>query len=89
MTSSSPSEIVASLQAHRFKRVWLVGGGQLAGSFRASGLISEYIIGVVPTILGAGIPLFAEPGSQEKLKLVECKPFPSGVVLLWYLRDTI
>ncbi|MBW4561500.1 MAG: dihydrofolate reductase family protein [Mojavia pulchra JT2-VF2] len=86
LTSNSPGEIIAELQAQKLNRVWLVGGGQLAASFRAQGLISEYMIAVIPMILGAGIPLFGSPGLQEHLNLVECKPFPQGVVLLRYLR---
>jgi hypothetical protein len=70
------------------KQSWLVGGGQLAASFRAHGLIAEYVIGVIPIILGAGIPLLVPYGSQEKLQLIECEPFPSGAVLLRYLRDS-
>jgi len=77
---------MAELQAQALKRVWLVGGVQLAASFRSHGLISEYMIAGIPTILGAGIPLFASSGSPETLKLVECKPFLEGVVLLRYLR---
>ena len=82
----SPSDIVVEPHTRRLHRVWLVGGGELAASFRAHGLIDEYVIGVIPTILGAGIPLFASPGPGEQLKLVECKAFPKGEVLLRYLR---
>jgi dihydrofolate reductase len=87
LTSKSPCEIVAELQAENLNRVWLVGGGQLAASFRAQGLITEYMIAVIPTILGTGIPLFGATGAQESLKLVECKPYPGGVVLLRYLKS--
>ena len=86
LTSQSPRDIVVELHTRRLHRVWLVGGGELAASFRAHGLIDEYVIGVIPTILGAGIPLFASPGPGEQLKLVECKAFPKGEVLLRYLR---
>lgn len=87
LTTKSPNELIAELNARQHKRVWLVGGGQLASSFRAHGLISEYILGVIPIVLGAGIPLFAASGLQEKLELAECKPFPDGAILLRYLRD--
>jgi len=50
------------------------------------GLISEYIVSVVPVILGAGIPLFASGGTQVALKLVETNAYPSGIVQLRYLR---
>jgi dihydrofolate reductase len=88
LTSARPNEIRTELQARQLNRVWLVGGGQLAASFRVHGLIAEYVLGVIPIMLGAGIPLLVSYGSQEKLKLIECKPFPSGAVLLRYLRDS-
>jgi dihydrofolate reductase len=86
-TQASPSELVSELRRLGLGRVWLVGGGQLAASFRAQGLIDEYIVSVIPTVLGSGISLFGSPGPQENLKLVECKPYAGGLVQLHYLRE--
>jgi dihydrofolate reductase len=68
------------------KRTWLVGGGALAASFRSAGLITKYIVTIVPVILGAGVPLFADPGPPERLQLVEEKSYPKGLVQLRYVR---
>jgi dihydrofolate reductase len=38
-TSGSPKEIVAEMRRSGFRRVWLVGGAELAASFRKQGLI--------------------------------------------------
>jgi dihydrofolate reductase len=86
LTIQDPHEMVSELQARKLRRAWLVGGSDLAGSFRDEGLISEYIVSVVPVILGAGIPLFASGRTQEVLKLVETNAYPSGIVQLRYLR---
>lgn len=86
LTSGTPSEVVAQLSACGIRRVWLVGGAHLAASFRASGLITEYVLSVIPVFLGAGIPLFATNGPKENLKLVESKSYPTGLVQLRYLR---
>ena len=86
-TSDSPVQIAEELQTRRLKRAWLVGGGELATSFRIRGLISEYQIAFVPTILGDGIPLFAAGGPQDKLRLAGCESFPGGTILLRYLCD--
>jgi len=48
------------------------------------GLIDEYQVLVHPVILGGGKPLFHDIKGQVKLKLVESRPHPSGVVLLIY-----
>lgn len=46
-------------------------------------LVDEYHLLVYPLALGSGKRLFAE-GSHASLKLVDTKPFSSGVVLLIY-----
>ncbi len=86
VTSAAPAEVVAELEGRGLSRVWLVGGGELAGSFRREGLITEYVVTLIPVLLGAGVPLFAPPGPQEQLSLTDSRSFPDGVVQLRYLR---
>ena len=71
--------------------VWLVGGADLADQFRQSGLIDEYLVFVIPVILGRGIPLTSPRHSGESrnppptpLKLVESQSYDDGVVMLRY-----
>jgi len=85
-TSESPAAVLTELEGRGLQRVWLVGGGELAGSFRRDSLINEYLVTVIPVLLGAGVPLFAPPGLQEQLALTECRSFPNGAVQLRYLR---
>src|SRR5438067_12659295 len=87
LTSQSPTELIGPLRARAVRRAWLMGGGKLATSFRSAGLISHFIISVFPVILGSGIPLLAPTRSgKDSLRLVETKPFASGVVQLSYER---
>ena len=87
VTDQSPWEVVAELDRRGCQRAWLVGGGQLAGSFRTQGLITEYIVSVIPVVLGAGVPLFDASAPAERLRLVASKVYPLGLVQLHYLRD--
>ena len=66
--------------------LWLVGGGKLIAGFRAAGLIDEYVLTVLPVLLGDGLPLF--PGTQPEvaLRLASVEHWPSGVVQLQYKR---
>lgn len=84
VTSKSPADVLADLEAEGHRRTWLVGGAAAVASFRASGLISRYIISVIPTLLGEGIPLFGPSQPGERLKLVNAEAFPSGLVQLTY-----
>ena len=88
LTSEEPTSLVADLDARGLKRAWFMGGGELASSFRAAGLISHYMIGMLPILLGDGIPLFGKPSQPEALKLASSTIHPSGVVQLSYERST-
>ena len=57
LTHAEPDEVLAELSERDHHRVWLVGGAALAASFRSAGLITEYVVSVIPTILGDGIPV--------------------------------
>ncbi|HEY6071056.1 MAG TPA: dihydrofolate reductase family protein [Chthoniobacterales bacterium] len=84
LTSRTPRQVVELLKARGVRRAWLMGGGKLATSFRNEGLISSYILIVMPIILGRGIPVFAPGGPQRSLALESATPFKSGIVQLRY-----
>lgn len=88
-TSGSPRDILDQLVSQGHQRVWLIGGAQLAHSFRQAGLIDEYLISVIPLILGGGIPLFQGTGPMEKLTLLESRSFRSGLTQLHYRRSPV
>lgn len=69
-TDLSPVELVKKIRGECHMDIWLVGGSELIDSFQKENLIDEYIITVVPTILGKGIPLFKEGLKKQRLRLV-------------------
>jgi len=66
------------------ENIWLVGGADIAKEFLKNNLIDEFIITVIPTLLGEGIPLFDEEIGEHQLKLLDTKSYDSGVVQLHY-----
>lgn len=84
ITNADPREIVASLPALGIRRAWLMGGGRLASSFLAAGLIDEIALGVMPVVLGRGIPLFDGGIPVTSLTLVETTPYKGGAIGLRY-----
>jgi dihydrofolate reductase len=82
--SDSPSKAVKHIAAEGAQRAWLVGGAKLAAAFRAEGLITDYMVSVVPVLLGAAIPLFDAPAPRSVLRLIETKSYESGIVQLCY-----
>jgi dihydrofolate reductase len=83
---NTPATVVAEMERRGLRRAWLVGGGKLAASFRAERLITEYIVSVIPVLLGSGIALFDGPAALEPLKLLGAKTYESGIVQLRYIR---
>ena len=64
--------------------VWLVGGAGLIASFREQGLIDEYVLSIMPVVLGEGVPLFEGKQPEASLRLAEAQSYESGVVQLHY-----
>ena len=74
----------ASLRAESGKDIWLFGGGALFRSLLDARLVDTVELGVIPVLLGGGIPLLPAPANQAKLKLTGHKVYASGIVSLQY-----
>lgn len=81
-----PQDTVRRLRERRGKNIWLFGGGELALDFLKADLVDELYLGIVPTLLGDGIPLFRSGFPQRDFKLIENKSFSRGLISLKYQR---
>jgi dihydrofolate reductase len=72
------------LRAQKGKNIFLMGGAGLIASFLDAGEIDEFVISVIPTFIGEGIPLIAPRHRTVPLKLLSTKKFSDGVVSLRY-----
>jgi dihydrofolate reductase len=70
------------------KDIFLFGGGILLDKFIKEDIIDEYIIGVIPIILGKGKPLFLKNNPSIKLELTAYY-IENGVAILHYARKSI
>jgi dihydrofolate reductase len=84
IVSEALKETVASLRAKPGKDIWLFGGGSLFRTFLDAKLVDKVEVGVIPVLLGEGIPLLASPAKQAKLKLTGHKVYKTGIVMLNY-----
>ncbi len=82
--SGSISSFVKRLRSQAGKNLWLMGGGNIIASFLDEGAIDEFIINVIPTFIGEGIPLIAPRHLEVRLNLRGVQQFPDGVVQLHY-----
>ena len=77
-------EFVRDLKRRPGKRICLMGGGQLAQSLLAAGLVDEIGLNIHPILLGSGIPVFRDPGHRVKLALAESRVIEGGCILASY-----
>ncbi|MDQ3124705.1 MAG: dihydrofolate reductase family protein [Pseudomonadota bacterium] len=61
-----------------------MGGGELAGSLIAGGVVDEIELNVNPILLGGGAPLFPAGGERLGLTLRGARPLAQGCVLMSY-----
>jgi dihydrofolate reductase len=72
------------LRAKKGKNIWMMGGAGIIASFLDEGEIDEFVIHVIPTFIGEGIPLIAPRHRTVPLTLISCRKFTDGVVELHY-----
>jgi dihydrofolate reductase len=82
-----PAKLVRSLKAEPGKEIWIVGGAQLIRPLLDDDLIDEFVVTIVPVLLGEGILLFRGPFAQLELRLQSSRAFDNGLVQLVYTRD--
>ena len=72
------------LRTGKGKNIWMMGGGEIIASFLDEGAIDDFIISVIPTFIGEGIPLIAHRHRHVPLRLQSVRPFADGVVQVHY-----
>ena len=78
-------EFVRGLKCRPGKDIYLTGGGELAQSLLAAGLVDRIGLNIHPILLGSGIPTFRDPGHRVKLMIEECRPLEGGCILVNYV----
>jgi dihydrofolate reductase len=62
------------------RKLWVVGGGNVASQFADRGLLDEVWVTVVPVVLGSGKPLFDRRLEGGPMRLQRAIPRASGMV---------
>jgi dihydrofolate reductase len=66
------------------KNIWLMGGGEIIASFLDEDSIDEFVVTIIPTFIGDGIPLIARRHRDVALHLRSTRRFSDGVAQLHY-----
>lgn len=76
-------QAVAKLRRAPGKEIWLFGGGDLFRSLLARGHVDLVEVGLVPVLLGGGIPFLPDPAKGARLRLVDNRTYSStGIMVL-------
>ena len=81
-----PKPFIEALKKKKGKDIWLMGGGELTRAFLQDDLVDELYLGVVPVLIGEGIPAFPGGFPQRDFALVENKTYSKGMIALRYER---
>lgn len=76
--------LVHHLKNGKGKNIFVDGGAEIVQLLQNDSLIDEYIVSIIPILLGNGIRLFKGTTVQEQLQLISCRSFDTGLVQLHY-----
>ncbi len=77
----TPPDVLNAANSMTLRRLWLVGGGQLAAQFAVQGLLDELVLSTLPCRLGAGIGVFGDSPQMLERFVPEGAPraWPNGL----------
>ncbi|WP_298651942.1 dihydrofolate reductase family protein [uncultured Proteiniphilum sp.] len=80
------TELVQQLKAENGKNIYCDGGAEIINELLKNDLIDEFIISIIPILVGNGIRLFKEGRPEQQLELVSVKTYDTGLTQLHYKR---
>jgi dihydrofolate reductase len=77
-------ELILRIKSEKGKNIFVDGGAEIVNELLKQRLIDEFIISVIPILLGDGTRLFKDGRPEQTLKFVEARKFESGLIQLHY-----
>jgi len=84
--TGSLKELVHRLKSEKGKNIYCDGGAEVINELLKHELIDEFIISVIPILLGNGTRLFQDGGPEQLLELKSVKTYDIGLTQLHYSR---
>jgi dihydrofolate reductase len=79
-------ELVENLKRKPGKNIFCNGGAGLVNSLLEDGLIDEFIISVIPVLVGDGLKLFRDGRPEQELEFLEARTFDTGLVQMHFKK---
>ena len=84
--SGNIAELVKRLKSEKGKNIYCDGGAEVINELLKQNLIDEFIISVIPVLLGKGTRLFKDERPEQTLEFIKAKTFETGLTQLYYMR---
>ena len=84
--TGSLKELITSLKQEQGKDIFIDGGAEVVHELLKEHLIDEFIISIIPVLVGDGTRLFKDGRPEQVLQLASTKQFDKGLVQLNYKR---
>ncbi len=80
------TELVRQLKRENGKDIYCDGGAEIINELLKGDLVDEFIISVIPVLVGNGTRLFKDGRPEQQLELLRTKSFDTGLTQLHYRR---
>src|SRR6476469_3234631 len=80
------AQLVERLKAEKGKNIYCDGGAEVINELLKHDLVDEFIISIIPVLLGDGIRLFKDGRPEQTLEFIMAKTFETGLTQLHYKR---
>ncbi|WP_257670888.1 dihydrofolate reductase family protein [Parapedobacter tibetensis] len=84
--SGNLTDLVQQLKSENGKNIYCDGGAEIINELLQHDLIDEFIISVIPILVGNGTRLFKDNRPEQQLELIHAKTFDTGLTQLHYRR---
>ena len=78
-------ELVLKLKSEQGKNIFVDGGAEIVNELLKENLIDEFVISIIPILVGNGTKLFNDGRPELKLELMSTKQFNKGLTQLHYV----
>lgn len=80
------TELVKRLKSEKGKNIYCDGGAEVINELLKHDFIDEFVISVIPVLLGNGTRLFKDGRPEQVLEFIAVKTFETGLTQLHYKK---
>ena len=74
------------LKREKGKNIYCDGGAEIINELLKNDMVDEFIISVIPILVGNGTRLFKDGRPEQTLEFINAKTFDTGLMQLHYKR---